>query len=193
MVVRTLTAPTTAADFFAAARARFIAGERTDIAGLAEAVGVSRATAYRWAGNADELAARIIASLAEETFARAWREARGRGWNRILNAVERGLHYISTFPPYRAFLERDPENALRIVASKNGAPQQTMIRLHQQLLEDEARRGHITLPMDAHTLAYAIVRISESFLYADLIANEQPDVDRAMEVLRLLCRTPDSA
>jgi AcrR family transcriptional regulator len=173
-------------DLLALARDRFVHGERIDIQTLAEELGISRATAYRWAGNAEALTARVIAQLGEETFHRCVREARGKGWERILDAHARGLRAIASFKPYRIFLERDPEAALRIVASKQGAPQQTTIRLTQEHLEREARAGRIHLSVDAHTLAYAIVRISESFLYADLIAGEEPDVNKAVEILRLL-------
>lgn len=61
-----------------------------------------------------------------------------------------------------------------------------MIALHQELLEEEMARGHLALPVDAHTMAHALVRTAESFMYADLIAGEQPDVDRAIDILRLL-------
>jgi transcriptional regulator with XRE-family HTH domain len=171
---------------------RFARGDRLDIEELARDVGVSRATAYRWAGgNVEALTSRVIGALLEATFARALREADGRtGWDRILDAEERGLRYISTFEPYRRFVARHGEKALRIVASKEGHAHPTNVRLHQELLEAEARAGTIRLPVDAHTLAYALVRIAESFLYADIIAGEEPEIDRAIEVMRLLCRDP---
>jgi AcrR family transcriptional regulator len=189
MATRLQTRVPTPADLFVLARRRFLRGERIDIQTLAAELGVSRATAYRWAGNADQLTSRVISSLSEDTFKRSVREAKGKGWERILDVQARGLRYIASSAPYRRFLERDPETALRIVASKEGSPQQTTIRLNEQLLDEEARRGHIRLPIDAHTLAYAIVRIAESFLYADLIAGEQPDVDKAVQVMRLLLRS----
>jgi hypothetical protein len=74
------------------------------------------------------------------------------------------------------------------VATKEGPVQQTTVRLQQELIEEEARRGRITLTVDVHALAYAIVRLSESFLYADIIAGEEPNVERCVEVLRLLLR-----
>ncbi|HEY4025997.1 MAG TPA: QsdR family transcriptional regulator, partial [Candidatus Dormibacteraeota bacterium] len=50
------------------------------------------------------------------------------------------------------------------------------------------------LTLDRATLAYIIVRIGESFLYADVIANNQPDVGRAVEVVaQLLGTTPAAA
>ena len=50
------------------------------------------------------------------------------------------------------------------------------------------RSGALRLPVDAHTMAYALVRIGESFLYADVIAGEKPDLDKAVEILKLMLR-----
>jgi hypothetical protein len=179
--------PPTEADLVALARYRFVRRQRLDIAGLASSLGISRATAYRWAGgNVDTLTGKVIASLAEDTFHRCVREAKGRGGARILDITARGIRYMSSYPPYRDWLETtDATTAMRIVASNYSPVQATMIRLNQTLLEDEMHRG-LRLAVDAHTMAYAIVRISEAFLYADLIAGEEPDVSKAVEILRLL-------
>jgi hypothetical protein len=186
--------PTTADDLLERARERFLRSERIDIQSLADELGVSRATAYRWAGgNVEALVGKVVGSLVESTFQRFLREAKGSGWERILDVEERGLRYVSGFAPYRAFLASEGQRALRIVAGKDGTAQPINIRLHQELLEEEERAGNISLAVDAHTLAYAMVRIAESFLYADLIAGEEPDIDKAMQVTRLLCQQPVSA
>ena len=178
----------TEADLRAAARRRFMAGERISLEDLAAELGISRATAYRWAGNAELLAAQVIASLVEDTFARSVREAKERGAERIVDATARGLRYIASSKPYQAFIRRDPERALRIVASKEAPVQSRTIALNQQLIEQEVKSGALSLPVDAHTMAYALVRIGESFLYADAIAGEKPDLDKAVEILKLMLR-----
>jgi AcrR family transcriptional regulator len=178
----------TAADLHALARRRFLASERLSVDDLAAELGISRATAYRWAGNAELLAAEVIASIVEDTFERSVREAKGRGADRIIDATARGLRYIATSAPYQAFIRRDPERALRIVTSKAAPVQSRTIALNQQLIEQEMKSGALKLPIDAHTMAYALVRIGESFLYADLIAGEKPDLDKAVAILRLMLR-----
>src|SRR5687767_1654650 len=95
-------------DFVALARRSFLSGERLEMQALAAELGISRATAYRWVGNADQLAGEIVADLAEETFHRSVSEAKGRGAARIVDAMGRGMRYIVTSKPYRRFLERDP-------------------------------------------------------------------------------------
>src|SRR4029453_6951268 len=122
------------------------------------------------------------------TFRRALREARGRGAARVVDVMARGMRYVARSEAYRAFVERDPQKALRIVASKDGPVQQRTIALHEELLAEEGRRGALTLPVDAHTMAYALVRIVESFLYADAIAGETPDLEKAVDIMKLLLR-----
>jgi AcrR family transcriptional regulator len=178
----------TQADLRAAARRLFLAGERLSLERLAAELGISRATAYRWGGNADRLAAEVIASLVDATFRRAVGEARGRGAARVVDVMARGMRYIAASDAYRAFLERDPQAALRIVASKEGSVQARTIALHEELLEEEIRRGALRLPVDAHTMAYALVRVAESFLYAQAIAGERPDLAKAIEILKLMLR-----
>jgi AcrR family transcriptional regulator len=188
MQVRTRPAPTPD-DLLDLARRHFIRGERLDVAGLGEELGISRATAYRWAGNEEELTGRVIASLAEATFKRCVKESRGRGLEKVLDAERRGLRYMATFKPYRAFLEReDAETSMRIVASKHGPVQPLQIRQHEEWLQALVDAGEIELVVDAHTMAYALVRTAEAFLYADLIAGEDMDVNKAISVMRLLLR-----
>jgi AcrR family transcriptional regulator len=181
-------APPTREDLLALARQRFLRGEPIDMQRLAVELGISRATLYRWAGNAGELMGRVVASFGEETFRRAMREARGRGAARVVSTMERGMRLTASFRPYRAFLERDPQSALRIVASKDGPVQQQTIAQIQALIEEEVAAGRLSLPVDAHSMAYALVRIAESFLYADSIAGEEPDIDKAVEIVKLMLR-----
>ncbi|HKA14432.1 MAG TPA: QsdR family transcriptional regulator [Myxococcota bacterium] len=178
----------TPADLRAGARRRFLASERLSLEELAAELGISRATAYRWAGNVEQLAGEVIATIVEDTHARTLREARGRGADRIVDSLARGMRYIAASAPYQAFLARDPQKALRIVASKEGPVQARTIALNQRLLEEEIAHGALDLAVDPHTMAYALVRIAESFLYADMIAGEKPDLDKAVEIVKLMLR-----
>lgn len=175
-------------DGLALARRRFLDGERLSPERLAGELGISRATAYRRFGNAEQLAGEVIARLAEDTFHRTVREARGRGADRVVDHLARGMRYIASNKAYRAFLERDPQKALWIVTSKAGPVQARTIALNEGLLEEEIAAGNLRLPVDAHTMAYALVRIAEAFLYADMITGEKPDFAKATQILSLMLR-----
>jgi hypothetical protein len=62
----------------------------------------------------------------------------------------------------------------------------------ETLLVMEAERGELVTDIDAPTLAYALVRIAEGFLYADLIADRDPDTERAVQLVEALLRGLDS-
>jgi AcrR family transcriptional regulator len=179
----------TQADLLAAARKQFMHGERIDLPVLADELGISRATAYRWVGNVEQLTADVITSLVADTFERVREETRNlKGARRVLEIIERCMRYTAAFKPLCQFLDRDPQKSLRLITSRESPVQQFTIAQHEQVLEEEEQRGTLRLPVDAHTMAYAITRIGESFLYADLIAGEKPDVDKAMTILRLMIR-----
>jgi hypothetical protein len=177
----------------ASARRRFLNGERIDIASLGAEHGLSRATAYRRLGNYEALVGEVLGTLVTDTFRTCEAEARVRGAGRVVDVVGRFLRYLAGCEPYRAFLERDPQQALRIVTTSATGVQRRVVGLVQDLLETEAARSDLVLPLDAHVLAYSIVRIMESFLYADIIAGEKPDIDRAVDLVTLILRAPEQA
>src|ERR1041385_3584419 len=78
---------------------RFSRGKRLSVEHLAADLGISRATAYRRAGNGDRLVGEVIARLAESTFRRALGEARGRGADRVVSMMERGMRMIIASEP----------------------------------------------------------------------------------------------
>ena len=177
-----------AGDGIAVAMRHFLEGGRVSPERLAAELGISRATAYRRYGNAEQLAGEVIARLAEGTFRRASREARGRGAERVIDQLTRGMRYIAGNKAYRAFLERNPQKALWIVTSKAGPVQARTIALNESLLREEVERGGLRLPVDAHTMAYALVRVAEAFLYSDMITGERPDLEKATQILSLMLR-----
>ena len=62
-----------------------------------------------------------------------------------------------------------------------------------RLIELERGRGAFAAELDPASLAYAIIRISEGFLYADVIADRPPDIERAITVIRALLTGLDRA
>ena len=83
-------------------------------------------------------------------------------------------------------MTRHPEQALRIVASKDGQVQGRIITNLETLLDQEVEAGHLFLPVTSATMAYALTRIVESFLYSDLIIGEAPELDDAAKILSLM-------
>ncbi len=179
---------------FAAAVATFVSGRRLDMRSLARRLGVARATLYRRAGNRervlDELlwwrARRLITDQVEATAGLA-------GAARLTAVIGGALAVIGTDRPLRVFLESDPETALRILTGTRSTVHRGMVRALENLIDLERSRGAFDATVDTPTLAYAIVRISEGFLYADVIADRPVDIGRAVTVIEALLRGVDLA
>lgn len=175
-------------DLHSLARQWFIGAKRIELQKLAVELGISRATAYRWAGSAEQLVGQVLASLVDDTFKRIAQRTQSSGSERVLEVLERGMRYAQEFEPLQKFLARDAQQGLKIVASKHGPVQERTIANLQQLLEEEVAAGNLTLPVAADVMAYALTRIVESFLYADLITGATLDLDSASSILQLMLR-----
>ena len=130
----------TASDLPALARRRFLASERLSLEELSArarhlsrdrlSLGRERGASGRGGDRVDRR--RHAPALACGRHAAA-------APTRVVDALARGMRYIANSAPYRGFLERDPQKALRIVASKEAPVQARTIALNQRLLEEEIR------------------------------------------------------
>jgi AcrR family transcriptional regulator len=164
---------------FRIARRWFIAGRRIEMQELAAELDVNRATLFRWVGNRDDLLAEIIWSLAEPTLARAVSDADGSGGQRIADIMGRFVALLDEADFFRAFLQREPERALRILTTRASTVQSRLIAAVETLVGEEITRTGMHPALSPHDLAYLIVRIVESFLYADIITGEKHDTAKA--------------
>lgn len=174
-------------DIFDAALGVFLESRRLDMRALAGQLGIGRATLYRRAGGRDRLLGEVIWWLTRHLIARALKGAEGsRGRDRVVAVVANLLHDVHGQPALQRFLDAEPEAALRIMTSKHGRVQQGIVEALERLLAEEVDAGRMSLGIDRHVLAYTIVRIGESFLYADVIADNEPDVDQAVDIVARL-------
>ena len=171
-------------EIFAAAVDTFVAGQRLDMRSLAGRIGVARATLYRRVGNREQLLDQVLWWRARLLLADQVR-ASGHltGTDRLTAVIDGVLRAIGADRPVRMFLASDPETALRVLTGSRSAVHQGMVAAPENLIDLERGRGAFDASLDTPTLAYAIVRISEGFLYADPIADRTPDTDRATTLI----------
>jgi AcrR family transcriptional regulator len=179
-------------DAFRQARRTFLAGERVDMQALAKALGVDRATLYRWVGPRDQLLSEILWSLMEPTIGKlrngcdnAGTAAAG-GQSRAAAIMTETVRAVIGNTGMRAFIDREGDLALRLLTTKASAFETRLTALIGEVLGAEAAAGRLqaTVPMD--DLPYVLVRIMESYIYLSLITGEPPDPDRAARVISAL-------
>ncbi|WP_375001267.1 QsdR family transcriptional regulator [Aeromicrobium sp. CTD01-1L150] len=170
------------------ARRTFIRGERVEMPALAESVGVSRVTLFRWFGNRDALLATINWTLAEPVLLSARERATGHGGARVAAVMSEFAAVVNAAPFFTAFLRREPERALRVLTTQAADFQARVIGWTSELLREEVAGGHLDPPLPIDDLAFLLVRITESFVYTDSITGNRADSDKVDAAVRALLR-----
>jgi AcrR family transcriptional regulator len=163
--------------------------------GLAEEVGVSRATLFRRAGGREELLSKALWMLTRRTLAVAagrWEAQRPPG---TLHTPGTGRHFnaiVSRSYGLRRLLDDEPALAMRVLTDPRGRVQNGIVAFFEALLRRDIAEFGIEPVIEPGALAFALVRLGEAFVYADVLANRAPDVDTAdqlqLALLEGVCR-----
>ncbi len=164
-------------------------GRRLDMQGIADELGVSRATLFRHVGGREALLGKALWCLTEHMLEMAsaqWEAIRPEselhtpGTGRRVNAI------VSQSTGLRRLLDDEPALTLRVLTDPLGPVQPGVVTFVEGLLRrDIAEFGLVTI-IEPNALAYALVRLSESFLYADVLAARKPDVATADRLTQAL-------
>jgi len=177
---------------FAAAVDTFVAGQRLDMRSLARRAGVARATLYRRAGSREQLLDQVLWWRARRLLAAQIRaSAELTGTDRLVAVIGGVLRVIGTDRPVRMFLESDPETALRVLTGSRSSVHQGVAAALENLIDLERGRGAFDAHLDTPTLAFAIVRVADGFLYSNVIADRAPGIGGAVTVIEALLRGLD--
>jgi AcrR family transcriptional regulator len=164
-------------------------GRRVDMQGLADELGVSRVTLFRRVGSREELLSQALWLLTQhmlEAAAAQWEAERPEGelhtpgTGRHINAI------VSQSTGLRRLLDEEPTLTIRVLTDPRGRVQTGIVVFIEELLRrDVTEFGLVTL-IEPSALAYALVRLGESFLYADVLAARKPDVATANRLQQAL-------
>jgi AcrR family transcriptional regulator len=163
----------------------FLAGERIDIRSICAELGLSRATVHRWYGSRDDVIGAVMVKLMVPLFRAIDRSGKGTGAERLVDVFERQLQALAGDRAFRRFLEHERDAAVRILTVSDGVVEPRVVALLQEMIEAEMARGYEP-PTDASVIAYAIVRMGESFLYADAASGFRGDFSRLRSVYAAL-------
>ena len=169
-------------DVLAAGLYRYLRGQRVDVQSLAAELGLGRTTIYRWFGSRDRLIGDVIVRAVEPVLDEARAEARGKGGHALLDTFDRINRSFAASPALRSFVDQERETAMRITTSGSGVVRPYIVSRIRAWIEEEVESGAYEAPVDPATLAYAIVRLAEAFIYNDTGPGVRSDVDRLREV-----------
>jgi AcrR family transcriptional regulator len=184
-------AAATREEVLAAATHRWLRGRRVDVQAIAAELGLGRATIYRWFGSREGLIGEVLVRAAQPLLAEARAAARGAGAPALLDTFDRFNRSLAAAPALRWFVEAERDAALRILTSGAGPVHPRIVAAIAEVID--AERDAYRPPMPTETLAYAIVKLAEAFLFNDAVAGMRGDVDRLREVEAALLGVSGSA
>lgn len=177
----------TADSALAAARGHFEAGRRVEMGGLADDLGVNRATLYRWVGSRDTLLGTLVWERMERGLRNADRRAAaGRGGTTRLAALLRGLFAGADLKsPVRAFVEAEPAAAMRVMTT--GRVHEQLIDFFARVVDEEAAAGTMAPRYPSRQIAELVVKTGEAVFWFDVASGRGLDEANMMVLLDALC------
>ncbi|TWS25085.1 TetR/AcrR family transcriptional regulator [Tsukamurella sputi] len=165
----------------------FREGRRVDLGRLATASGIGRATLYRWFDGREQVVGEAIWLGIAQAIARVEAAEPVRDREAFLRSFTRLAHEVRDYPPLAGFAADEPEFALRVLQSGGSVVQARLIDWVEAWLTDIAvPRVDGARGIARTDLAYAIVRLAESFLWSDMIIGTAPQPDKAAALVELL-------
>jgi Tetracyclin repressor-like, C-terminal domain len=157
--------------------------------GLADELGISRVTLFRRVGSREALLGKTLWMLTQRTLdtaAARWEAERPEG---ELHTLGTGRHLnamVAQSKGLRRLLDDEPALAIRVLTDPRGPVQAGTVAFVEELLRrDIGEFGLVTL-VEPGALAYALVRLGESFLYADVLGGRKPDLETVNRLQRAL-------
>jgi AcrR family transcriptional regulator len=183
-VTRRFGRPTAASrgDVLGLATKQFLSGTRIEVQAIARELGLARATMYRWFGTREALLGEVLATVAEARLAVHRRESAGSGARVLVDSLYSYNRELVSSPGLRALLAREQDRALWVLTSSDGIVQPRIVAAIERLIEVEVEDGSFAPSVAQRTLAYAIVRLGEAFIYNDAAVGIRGDIARLREV-----------
>lgn len=166
-----------------AAERRFARTGDVDMVALAGELKVSRATLYRVVGGRDRLLGDVLWERGRRSLRAARARADGAGVERVLSIARTFNESVVSDPALQLFLRNDPATAFRVLFGPEARVHVRFVDLWQRVLADEVESGRLG-PVDVDAMAFLVVRLGESILYADLLAGRSPNLELAATAQR---------
>ena len=141
---------------------------------------------HRWFGTREALVGEVLATLGEQRLAAIRKGVRGGGARALLESFDRFNRELAGSLGLRVLLANEQERALRVLTSSGGIVQPRLVSAIERLIVAEMDAGTFTPALAPSSLAYAIVRLAESFLYNDAIVGIRGDTERLRDVQAVL-------
>lgn len=180
------------ADALELAKRKYLSGQRIDIGQIAQELGINRVTLHRWVGTRDALIVDVAWPVTEATLKQEWAKVESLPHPRVPQLVGGMLRATLAQGPVRRFMLDENERAMKLFTLAEFGYQPRLVAMVRDYLEQDIETGRITPRLELDELAFATVRIAESFAYLPTIAGEDADPDAAVRVLEAFLGGPET-
>ncbi len=175
-----------------AAYAELVENGVLEMGDVATRAGIGRSTLYRVCGDREGLREMLLLWMAEIGWARAEHAVRRRrGRARCLGLIAEYTRLTAEDPALHRAVEKDPGLTLALCTDHRRGVQPWVVARLEKLLHEHSDDLALVMPVDQ--LAYAVVRLSESFVYADVLAARTVDLDALGSLVSLLLPPKEAA
>jgi AcrR family transcriptional regulator len=150
---------------------------------LANDLGVARATLYRWFGSREALMEQVLLERAEAYIALARERSTGSGDERLIEMVRTMVGASRTALPVRMFIEREPQLALRILASERGRLHRFFVREAMRDLADTRTAATMSA---IESRVDATIQLIAALIWMAAAIGEEPPLERIEALAREL-------
>jgi AcrR family transcriptional regulator len=168
------------------ARRTILDARRLDMQALAAELGVNRVTLYRWVGSRNDLLVEVLWSMTRWRFNAIWTALSDQPGPRVPEGLRQWIAITVDSPGIRAFLYGESELAMRLLTLDSGGFQPRLLALIRERIVADIDEGRIDSPLPIDELAYAVLRICESYIYLPVISGQPTDPEKAYRVLAVL-------
>lgn len=158
--------------------------QRVDLVELASICEVNRATLYRWFGSRDALLAEVLWRLSMRIVHQVIKDIPGTPLSGLMLSIQGYLKIVSTHKGQTHFLKNEPEVAARVLFTGEYSIRNRLINVLLEYLPKY--RAFKEGDPQVRTLAVAIVRLGETFLYGDRLGDSEPQLDEYFKIIALL-------
>ena len=168
-----------------AARELMLETGELDMGEIARRAGVGRSSLYRLCGDREGLREMLLGWLAAAGWEAAERQHRRKSGRAYVLAVLGTYTQLAAHDPgFRKSIQAEPERTLSLATDHRRSVQAAIVERVEKLLVEHADDFDLTMPLDQ--VGYAIVRLSESFAYADALAGRDLDLKALAGLVSLL-------
>ncbi|MEM9623551.1 MAG: QsdR family transcriptional regulator [Pseudomonadota bacterium] len=163
-------------DLHRMAREYFLAAKRIELQRLARELGISRATAYRWAGSAEQLIGEVVASLIDDAFDKHIDASQSlKGAERLAFVAEGILKDLRKLSALNRYLKQNPKQGMKVLCTEESLVRARTSQRFADIIVAEQDGGHLKVEQTPDFVATALTRLIEPFLYTDTIVGDQPE------------------